>query len=370
MASDPYFDKSRGKWRMKWWAGAERGWIIATLCPHPGNWSKERPPKKAPASVRALALKYIDLETQARHGIDVAPYRGHPLPAHLDGYRERFARVSAPGSLPSLDRAIRLFKVHCATHNAPTLEAVSSKVCRSFLAERSKTVGHATMSAEKGLLSKIWTEARLDGTVQVNPWSAVPIPGKKSEDPPPYWTRDELDRLVSGCRGWLRDLVIVGANTGLRISAMLGLEWRNVNFERSVVLVRHAHSKSGRWYEVPISATANEVLARRWNARAGNPLVFPGPRTGRRMRTKAPYDRLQKLVQKLGLPDYGHYNHILRHTFATHAVMQGVPLLYVSAWLGHHSIKMTERYAHVIPSESHRQMERFDLPPSSSPPSA
>jgi integrase len=360
MASEPYFDKSRGKWRMKWWSGVERGWLIATLCPHPGPWNKSRPPKTPPPEARAIAQKFIDLETKARHGIDVTPYRGHPLGEHLAGYRERFARVSAKGSVPSLDRAIRLFTAHCA-----------AEVCRSYLAGRSKTVAHATMSAEKGLLSKVWTEAVQDGIVTVNPWSSVPVPGKPRDDPPPYWTKEELDTLVGGCGvGWLRDIVIVGANTGLRISAMLGLEWRNVNFERGVILVRQEHSKSGRWYEVPMSATANEVLMRRWATRKdGNPLVFPGPRSGRQMRIKMPYDRLQKLVRKLGLPDHGHYNHILRHTFATHAVKAGVPLLYVSAWLGHHSIKMTEKYSHVIPSESHRQMESFDLPLPPSPPS-
>jgi site-specific recombinase XerD len=84
------------------------------------------------------------------------------------------------------------------------------------------------------------------------------------------------------------------------------------------------------------------------------------------MRIKMPYKRLGALVRRLGLPDNGHYNHILRHTFATHAVMSGVPLLHVSAGSGTTSIKMTERYAHVIPSESQRHMERFDL---SAPPS-
>ena len=368
MASNPFFDKSRGKWRMKWWSGPETTWVTATLCPHPGPWSKTRPPKNAPSEVKALAQKYVDLETQARHGISVAPFRGHPLKEHLADYKERFARTSAPGSLIALDRTIRIFTAHCESLKTATVEGVSPKICRLFLAERSKTVGYSTMSMEKGLLSKIWTEARIDGVVPSNPWAITEVPGKPNSEPPPYWTKAELDKLIGGCKGWLKDMVIFGANTGLRISAILGLEWKSVNFERGVVMVRQEHSKSGRWYEVPMSASANEVMARRWNARDGNnPLVFPGPRSGKRMKTKIPYDRLQGVVRKLKLPDHGHYNHILRHTFATHAVMKGVPLLIVSAWLGHHSIKMTEKYSHVIPSESHRQMEAFDLPPA--PPS-
>lgn len=363
MASAPYFDKAKGRWRMKWWAGLERGWVTVTLCRHPGEWTKDRPPKRPPPEVQLLAQKYRDLEVQARHGVSVAPVRGHDLAEHLKTYRARFARSKAPGSLPSLDRSIRLFLDHCGRAKFKTLEGVTTKVCRDYLHWRHETVGHATLKAEKGLLSKVWTDARLDGMVPENPWLAAKVPGQPNNDPPPYWTKEELDRLVGGCRGWLKDFIQLGANCGLRASALLGLEWRDVPFDRGVIVVRPSLDKGKRGYQVPMSATANEVLARRWVARdASNPLVFPGARKGKLMRMKIPYERIGKAIKRLGLPDHGHYLHILRHTFATHAVMAGVPLLTVSSWLGHSSIKMSEKYAHVIPSESHRQMEKFDLP--------
>ncbi len=319
--------------------------------------------------VDLLARKYRDLEVQARHGVNVAPARGHPLKGYLEGYRERFARSKAAGSIPTLDRAIRLFLEHCDRAKVVNLEAVTTKVCRDYLHWRHETVGHATMKAEKGLLSKAWTDARLDGLVAVNPWAAAKVPGSAKSDPPPYWTRAELQRLIKGCKlPWLGDLIQVGANTGLRITALLSLEWRDVSFDRGILRVRAANDKAGRGYQLPMNVTATDVLSRRFGERdPSNPLVFPGPRAHKKMRSQMPYDRMAKLVKKLGLPDYGHFNHILRHTFASHCIAAGVPLFNVSRWLGHSSIKMTERYSHVIPSESHRQMERFDLPPDPSP---
>jgi len=49
--------------------------------------------------------------------------------------------------------------------------------------------------------------------------------------------------------------------------------------------------------------------------------------------------------------------HTLRHTFASWLVQAGVPLYKVSKWLGHHSITVTERYAHLAPRQSDERAE-------------
>lgn len=363
MPSKPYFD--RGTWRMKWWGGADRGWITVALCKHPEKMPKGRKPKRPPAEAILIARKYADLETQARHGVDVAPLRAHDLREHLTAYLDRFRRARAASSVPVLSRAVRLFLEHAQTEGVSTLEAIGPKHCKSYLDWRSRTVAHATMKSERGLLAKVWSDAMADGIIRTNPWLGAKVPGRKSMDPPPYWTEEELQRLIGACRGWLKDFVIVAANTGIRASALLSMEWRDVIWDRNVIVVRQVNDKGGRGYQVPMTASASTALARRHaTSDPDNPLVFPGPRSGKVMRHKLPYEAVIKAARRAKLPDKGHWLHILRHTFATHAVMRGVPLITVSAWLGHSSIQMTERYTHIIPLESQRQIERFDLPPS------
>lgn len=350
---------------MKWFAGPDRKWITVTLCKHPEPVAKGKKPKRPPAEAVLIARKYADLETQARHGVDVAPLRAHDLTEYLTAYRERFGRARAATSVPVLNRAIRLFLVHAKAEKVSTVEGVGPKHCKSYLDWRAQSVAHATMKSERGLLAKVWSDALADGIIRSNPWLGAKVPGRKSMDPPPYWTEDELQRLVGACKGWLKDFVVVASNTGIRASALLALEWRDVVWDRNEIVVRQANDKGGRGYRVPMTTSASTTLARRHaTSDPDNPLVFPGPRSGRVMRHKMPYEAVIKAARRAKLPDKGHWLHILRHTFATHAVMRGVPILTVSAWLGHSSIQMTERYTHIIPSESQRQIERFDLPPS------
>ena len=58
--------------------------------------------------------------------------------------------------------------------------------------------------------------------------------------------------------------------------------------------------------------------------------------------------RFRRLVRRLGLLEVSF--HTLRHTFASHAVMNGVDLYTLARILGHRDIKMVQRYAHLAPA--------------------
>ena len=113
-----------------------------------------------------------------------------------------------------------------------------------------------------------------------------------------------------------------------------------------------ADSKTGP-RRVPLNTQARSILERL--PRGGSPFVFPSPRDPSRPR----YPDLALWYQvrrEAGIEDVR--LHDLRHTHASHAVMNGVPIPVVSRMLGHSNVRMTLRYAHLGDSEIAAAAER------------
>jgi site-specific recombinase XerD len=157
----------------------------------------------------------------------------------------------------------------------------------------------------------------------------------------------------------LKPIVLLSLSTGIRRNSMLSLEWRDVSFAEKTILVRAATSKSGKQYYAPMNKLAFDTLSR-WHRQSkhtapGN-LVFPSPSTGKKMgdcRTS-----WESVVKKAGLEDF-HW-HDMRHDFASHLVMNGVDLNTVRELMGHATLTMTLRYAHLAPETKMRAVATLD----------
>ena len=105
-----------------------------------------------------------------------------------------------------------------------------------------------------------------------------------------------------------------------------------------------------------LNAPARAILERQ--PRAESAVVFPSPKN-----PGQPFSldlKLWRSVRKeAGIEDVR--LHDLRHTFASHAVLQGIPLPVVSCLLGHKRPSMTLRYAHVGDRETEAAAERVGL---------
>ena len=174
------------------------------------------------------------------------------------------------------------------------------------------------------------------------------------EDDPPYrWihTVDEINRLLLKCPGDLRDIVAIALGTGMRIDEILHLEWADVELDRRLITVhrgRQGTTKGGALRHVPILDSILPLLRERALRRAGARLVFPG--RGGKVRTKPGVTEQYKRALKAADLDPKLRFHDLRHTMASHWVMNGGDIFRLSKILGHKSVQLTQdTYAHLAP---------------------
>ena len=176
-------------------------------------------------------------------------------------------------------------------------------------------------------------------------------------------TREEADRLILEASKeerkspHLADFIRLALNTGCRKGELLGLSWDCVNFETAQI--RLEQTKNGKRRFVPISAVAREALENRAAFRAkfcpSSPWVF-AHRNG--VRVQFLQNGFESACKRAGINDFR--VHDLRHTCASWLVSAGVPLLEVKELLGHSSIEMTERYAHLSPDNLGRVAKTLD----------
>ena len=91
-------------------------------------------------------------------------------------------------------------------------------------------------------------------------------------------------------------------------------------------------------------------------------LVFPSRCGGRQASVSKAYDRaVGRLGFNHGIKDHRDkvVFHTLRHTFASWLAIQGTPILTIKELMGHKSIEMTMRYAHLIPDQKHHAIKEM-----------
>ncbi len=168
--------------------------------------------------------------------------------------------------------------------------------------------------------------------------------GKESRGRTRFLTEAEAEALRAQCmnqRAHLKPIVQCALNTGMRAGEILGLTWDRVDFAKRQIILEDTKNREARY--VPINEPLFYVLRRLEAGRAG-PHVF-GPRQGRGVASVR--RAFEGAVKDAGLQDVTF--HTLRHTAASWMVQRGVPLYQVGQVLGHKSLAMTQRYAHLAP---------------------
>ncbi len=174
-----------------------------------------------------------------------------------------------------------------------------------------------------------------------------------------YLSIAEANRLINACAADFRPLVRAALETGARYSELARLEVVDFNPDSGTIAIRK--SKSGEGRHIVLTEEGAAFFRAHCAGRAGHELMFgheiePRKTTAPAKPVKSPWKTAEqsrpmreanaraKLKPSISF-------HGLRHTWASHAVMNGVPLIIVAKNLGHKDTRMVEKhYGHLAPS--------------------
>ena len=196
-------------------------------------------------------------------------------------------------------------------------------------------------------LSSLFSFAGRSGWLVQNPVAQF---DKRSlpESPPRtrFLSREEYRRLIAAAEPHLKPIVEMAVQTGLRSGELLGLRWDQLDLDRREIQL--VVTKSNQPRVVPLSDRAVAIFVASPRI-AESPFVFTNPSTGHRYKTVK--RAFQTACRRSGIEDFRF--HDLRHTFASWAVQNGADLYRVSRILGHSTLQMTTRYAHLATEHLH-----------------
>lgn len=211
-------------------------------------------------------------------------------------------------------------------------QRLSGKITRST---RVKTVTPRTVNLELAYFRAVFNELRrLDEWKAPNPLENI-REFKISESEMAYLTTDEIRVLLVECdktrSSDLTAIVKICLATGARWSEAEGLKGNQVRAGQII----YVKTKGKKNRAVPIT---EKLLAEFPVSRKAQPLFTPC------------YSAFRKAMQRAGIETpAGQLTHVLRHTFASHFMMNGGNILVLQRILGHTDIKVTMRYAHFAP---------------------
>lgn len=163
-----------------------------------------------------------------------------------------------------------------------------------------------------------------------------------------WLTEDESMRLLNACAPDLRRLVEAGLLTGCREGELLAAKARDFDPQSETLLI--PDGKSGKPRRVPLSQEGVDLFESLTAGRKPDEQVFT--RTDDFPWHRAAVVRAMQDANKAATIDPPATFYTLRHTYASHLVQAGVPLLYVASALGHRDTRMVEKhYGHFAPSQ-------------------
>ena len=259
-----------------------------------------------------------------------------------------FERRMSAHTLDAYRRDLTALLAWSSTHGIEVM-AVQAEQLRAFVAaEHRRGLSPKSLQRRLSACRSCYGWLLKQGRIAANPAAAIRAP-KAPRKLPQVLDPDEAKALVevpTGAPLGLRDRALLELlySSGLRVSELCALHWRDLDLDDGLITVL---GKGSRQRSVPLGSHARKALAQ-WRAFTGagtDVPVFPG-RAGGPITTRAVQLRVRQLAQRQGLFKRVH-PHLLRHSFASHILESSGDLRGVQELLGHADIATTQIYTHL-----------------------
>lgn len=196
----------------------------------------------------------------------------------------------------------------------------------------------------KAALNRAWREGKIPSD---DAWRRVEPFEQADAARVHYLSLDECRRLIDAADGEFRNLVQAALLTGCRFGELAALQVRDFNPDAGTLHIRT--SKSGKGRHVVLHEEGIELFRELTTARAAIELLLrkaDGNPWGKSNQTRP----MAEACARAKIEPPANF-HALRHTYASHAVMAGAPLLVIAKNLGHADTRMVEKhYGHLSQS--------------------
>ncbi len=258
----------------------------------------------------------------------------------------------------SAERDVCSLKRLCESFGSTPLAGIGRADIEAYKVRRLASVKPATVNRELACLRHVFTQALRwlpAGALTGHPIKGMVAQLKEPSRRVRYLSVEEERRLLAHAPAWLRDLVTVAIHTGLRIDELLALAWGDIEPGLGRLVVRAGKGGKERW--VPLNATARATLGGLPRS-ATSGYVWTNPRTKTRYTCRGVGKVFRQVLGRAGIKDFRF--HDCRHTFASRLAQAGESLQVIKELLGHATLAMVLRYAHLQPDNLARAVERLD----------
>jgi integrase len=230
-----------------------------------------------------------------------------------------------------------------------------------------RTIGLATANRYSQALGHVFTVAMKEwGWINQNPVANI-AKYKEPRGRVRFLSDEERAGLLEACKEsdnpFLHTVVVLALSTGARKMEILGLKWQDIDFERSQIVLHE--TKNGERRVLPLQGYALALVREYAKVRTlGCDYVFPSKKASKNAQGKIIYQPIdirtswENALKKAGIEDFRF--HDLRHSAASYLAMNGASLAEIAEVLGHKTLQMVKRYAHLSEAHTHNVVSKMN----------